>query len=68
MKTICVVNLKGGVGKTVTSVNMATILAGEYDKKVLVIDADPQANTTRFFGLNGEGNSIATIMSGDADY
>lgn len=69
MKTICVVNLKGGVGKTVTSVNMAAILAGEYEKKVLVIDADPQANTTRFFGHDGkECNTIATIMSGDADY
>lgn len=68
MKTISIVNLKGGVGKTVTSVNMAAILAGDYDKKVLVIDADPQANTTRFFKLDGEKcNTIYGIMNGDAN-
>ena len=69
MKTISIVNLKGGVGKTVTTVNMAAILAGDYDKKVLVIDADPQANATRFFGLDGsECNSVAGIMAGECDY
>ena len=69
MRTISIVNLKGGVGKTVTSINMAAILAGEYNKKVLVIDADPQANATRFFGLEGkECNTISGIMNGEADY
>lgn len=42
MKTISIVNLKGGVGKTVTAVNMAAILAEDHGKKVLVIDADPR--------------------------
>ena len=45
MKTISIVNLKGGVGKTVTAVNLAAILATEYAQRVLLIDADHQGNT-----------------------
>ena len=57
MKTISIVNLKGGVGKTVTAVNMAAILAEDYGKKVLVIDADPQANATRFYGISEDAKN-----------
>lgn len=53
MKTIAVMNLKGGVAKTVTTVNVAAILAHDYGKRVLVIDADSQANSTEF--LTGDG-------------
>lgn len=50
---ISIINLKGGVGKTTTTVAMAEILAGEFDKRVLVIDLDPQTNsTTMLIGEN----------------
>ena len=66
MRTISIVNLKGGVGKTVTTVNMAAILAAA-GKRVLVIDADAQANSTKFLGLNGnECSSLAEVLSGMA--
>lgn len=50
MRTTAVLNLKGGVAKTTTVVNMAAILARLHKQRVLVVDADSQANTTEFFG------------------
>lgn len=50
MKTISVINLKGGVAKTTTSINIATLLGDRWGQRVLLIDNDKQGNTSQFFG------------------
>ena len=65
MRTTAILNLKGGVAKTVTCVNMAAILAVDYGKHVLVVDADSQANTTEFFGGTEARLTLSKLLRGD---
>ena len=69
MNTIAISNYKGGVGKTTTAVNLATLFA-KNGKRVLLIDLDPQASATDYFGLYGEaestGRNSISLLYGNA--
>ena len=74
MKAIAMFNNKGGVGKTTVLCNLASWLSLNEHKKVLVIDADPQCNTTtyvldddEFLNVYYEKNSLCHLFVGYVD-
>jgi len=63
MKTIAIVNQKGGVGKTTSCVNLGAALALQ-GQRVLLIDLDPQGSLTKYFGIGEQERTIYEAVSG----
>ena len=61
MRVITVSNFKGGVGKTTTAVNLAALCA-RRGLRTLLVDLDPQASATDYFGLYAEAESGANVI------
>lgn len=65
MRVLSVINLKGGVAKTISSINIAHILAAIHGKKVLLVDNDKQGNASKIMNRhNYERKGMAEIMTG----
>lgn len=67
MKTIAILNLKGGTAKTVTAATMARCLSAEYSLSVVLIDADQQGNLSQYFGVTDTsdcGNTWTLLTEG----
>lgn len=66
MRTIAIVNQKGGSGKTTTAVNLAAAI-GERGRRVLVVDLDPQASTSRWLGVRDGGRRLLDALLGNGE-
>lgn len=70
MRTIAIMNNKGGVGKTVTAINLADILVRYYKMRVVLVDCDGQMNLTRFFQPEFDpamDYSMVSMLMGDGE-
>lgn len=70
MRSIAIMNNKGGVGKTVTAINLADIMVRKYHKRVVLVDCDGQMNLTRFYlpEFDPEINvNLSDILLGDGE-
>lgn len=69
IRTTAIVNMKGGVAKTTTAINMAAILAKDHGRRVCIVDGDSQCNTTEFFGIDSAPSAnLAKVLRGAGYY
>lgn len=64
-KILAIANQKGGVGKTTTAINLGAAL-GAFERKVLLVDCDPQGNATRGVGLQATEPNLYQVLSDEA--
>lgn len=67
VKIIAVCNQKGGVGKTAVTVGLAEVMSQRLGQRVLLIDADPQANATSILGVEEPERTLNDVLAGDKE-